>query len=185
MLLCEQATIVFRGRGYGDLVVAANPTRLDAHSENTILVSQLEMTDPDTPLEFIGSSKADVSAFPVEVKRCIGFALRTAQKGGKHLDAKPLSGFGGASTLEIISDFDGDTFRAVYTVKFKGVIYVLHAFQKKSKTGIKTPKAEMDKIRSRLKDAQILYAESDYEKKYQVDKEQRQRLQRPRPAQRR
>jgi phage-related protein len=117
-------------------------------------------------------------------RRCIGFALRAAQKGDKHPDAKPLSGFGGASVLEIMSNFDGDTFRAVYTVKFKGVIYVLHAFQKKSKTGIKTPKAEIDKIRSRLRDAETLYAESDYEKD-QIDKEQRQRLQRHRPAKRR
>jgi len=93
------------------------------------------MSDIDTPLEFIGSSKNDLSGFPQKVKDCVGFALRTAQKGGKHPDAKPLSGFGGAGVLEVVSDFDSDTFRAVYTVKFKGVIYVLHAFQKKSKKG--------------------------------------------------
>lgn len=143
------------------------------------------MSDTDTPLKFISSSKEDLSGFPQNVKDVIGFALRVAQKGGKHPDAKPLSGFGGAGVLEVVSDFDGDTFRAVYTVKFRGVIYVLHAFQKKSKTGIKTPQAEIDKIKSRLKQAQARYAESDYEKKNQIDKEQRQRVRRPRPTKRR
>jgi len=122
------------------------------------------MSDTDTPLEFIGSSKDDLSGFPQKVKSSVGFALRAAQKGGKHPDAKPLRGFGGAGVVEVVSDFDGDTFRAVYTVKFKGVIYVLHAFQKKSKKGIKTPQAEINKIKSRLKQAQALYAESTHEK---------------------
>jgi phage-related protein len=76
------------------------------------------------------------------------------RKGGKHPDAKPLKGFKGAGVLEIVSDFDGNTFRAVYTVKIKGVLYVLHAFQKKSKKGIATPKAELDKIKRRLKEAE-------------------------------
>jgi phage-related protein len=111
----------------------------------------------DTPLEFIGSSKGDLSGFPDDVKRCIGLALRTAQKGGKHPDAKPLKGFKGAGVLEIISDFDGNTFRAVYTVRLRGVIYVLHAFQKKSRKGIKTPLNEMEKVKSRLKDAEVLH----------------------------
>jgi phage-related protein len=83
-------------------------------------------------------------------------ALRTAQKGGKHSDAKPLKGFKGAGVLEIVSDFDGNTFRAVYTVRIKGVIYVLHAFQKKSKKGISTPKTEIDKIKRSLKEAESL-----------------------------
>lgn len=117
------------------------------------------MAHQDTLLEFIGSSKDDLSSFPLEAKQHIGFALRTAQKGGKHLDAKPLKGFKGAGVLEIVSNFDGDTFRAVYTVRLKGVIYVLHAFQKKSKKGIATPKAEMDKIKARLRDAQLWHAE--------------------------
>jgi len=69
------------------------------------------MTDTDKPLEFVGSSKEDLSGFPFEVKRGVGFALRAAQKGGKHPDAKPLTGFGGAGVLEVVSDFDGDTFR--------------------------------------------------------------------------
>jgi phage-related protein len=106
------------------------------------------------PVAWIGSSKADLSAFPEEVKDSIGFALYVAQQGGKHRDAKPLRGFGGAGLLEIVDDFDGDTYRAVYTVRFPGRVYVLHVFQKKSKTGIKTPKAEIGLIQSRLKRAE-------------------------------
>jgi len=117
------------------------------------------MSDADTPLEFVGSAEDDLFVFPSTVKRVIGFAIRIAQKGGKHPDAKPLKGFKGAGVLEVISDFDGNTFRAVYTVKLKGVVYVLHAFQKKSKKGIKTPKAEIDKVKARLKDAEALYEE--------------------------
>jgi phage-related protein len=117
------------------------------------------MSDADTPLEFVGSAEDDLFVFPSTVKRVIGFAIRIAQKGGKHPDAKPLKGFKGAGVLEVISDFDGNTFRAVYTVKLKGVVYVLHAFQKKSKKGIKTPKAEIDKVKARLKDAEALHEE--------------------------
>jgi phage-related protein len=123
------------------------------------------MSDADTPLEFIGSAEDDLFVFPPAVKRVIGFAIRTAQKGGKHPDAKPLKGFKGAGVLEVISDFDGNTFRAVYTVKFKGVIYVLHAFQKKSKKGIKTPRAEIDKVKARLRDAQALHEERNSDEK--------------------
>src|SRR5438045_2308492 len=110
------------------------------------------MSKTDAPLEFIGSSRDDLSAFPVDVKRGFGFALRTAQRGGKHPDAKPLKGFRGAGVLEIVANFDGDAFRAVYTVRFKGIVYVLHAFQKKSKRGIATPRTEMEKIRARLRE---------------------------------
>lgn len=106
------------------------------------------------PVAWIGSSKADLSAFPEEVKDSIGFALYVAQQGGKHRDAKPLRGFGGGGILEILDDFDGDAFRAVYTVRYAGRVYVLHVFQKKSKTGIKTPKAEIKLILSRLKRAE-------------------------------
>jgi phage-related protein len=115
------------------------------------------MAPTDTPLEFIGSSRDDLSDFPNDVKRCVGLALRIAQKGGKHPDAKPLKGFKGAGVLEIISDFDGNTFRAVYTVRLRGIIYVLHAFQKKSRKGIKTPQNEIEKIISRLKAAEALH----------------------------
>src|SRR5882724_5718061 len=129
----------------------------------------------DTPLEFVGSSREDLSDFPNDVKRCIGLALRTAQKGGKHPDAKPLKGFKGAGVLEIISDFDGDTFRAVYTVRLRGIIYVLHAFQKKSRQGIKTPLNEIEKIRSRLKDAEALYRTATEDKNEKAGKHKKQR----------
>jgi phage-related protein len=129
----------------------------------------------DTPLEFVGSSRDDLSDFPNDVKRCIGLALRAAQKGGKHPDAKPLKGFKGAGVLEIISDFDGDTFRAVYTVRLRGVIYVLHAFQKKSRQGIKTPLNEIEKIKSRLKDAEALHQFAMEDKNEKAGKHKKQR----------
>lgn len=129
------------------------------------------MSDADTPLEFVGSAERDLFVFPPTVKRVIGFAIRIAQKGGKHPDAKPLKGFKGAGVLEVISDFDGNTFRAVYTVKLKGVVYVLHAFQKKSKKGIETPKAEIDKVKARLKEAEALHEErSKNEKESKIHK---------------
>ena len=83
----------------------------------------------------------------------MGYALYTAQLGGKHKDAKPLAGFGGAGVIEIVSDYRGDTFRALYTLRFAGAVYVLHAFQKKSKKGCETPRHEMDLIRQRLREA--------------------------------
>ncbi len=98
-------------------------------------------------------------AFSEEVKDVFGYALHLAQHGEKHLDARPLKGFGGAKTLEIVEDHQGDTYRAVYTVKFEGYVYVLHCFQKKSKKGIATPKPDMDKIRARLKYAELLHQE--------------------------
>lgn len=105
------------------------------------------------PTEFIGSALADLREFPADVRKEIGHAIRLAELGDKHPDAKPLKGFGGAGVLEIVERYDGDTYRVVYTVKFAGVIYVLHAFQKKSKKGIATAKADLDLIRSRFKDA--------------------------------
>jgi phage-related protein len=111
------------------------------------------------PVVWIGDSLEDLWDFPPAVQREIGFALRRAQDGGKHLDAKPLKGFGGASVLEIVEDHDGDTYRAVYTVRFADAIYVLHVFQKKSKKKIATPKHELDLIRARLKEAERLHAE--------------------------
>lgn len=96
---------------------------------------------------------------PADVRRRVGGALWDAQLGLKAPYAKPLKGFGGAGVLEIVDDFDGDTFRAVYTVRFAGIVYVLHAFQKKSRRGIATPKAELDLIRRRLKRAREDYAQ--------------------------
>lgn len=85
-----------------------------------------------------------VRSFPAEVRRDIGHALYAGQKGETDPAAKPLRGFGGRAVMEIIAPFNGNTWRAVYTVRFHGTIYVLHAFQKKSKSGIATPKAEID-----------------------------------------
>ncbi len=86
--------------------------------------------------------------------------MHQAQIGEKHKDAKPLRGFGGASVLEVVEDYDGDTYRAVYTVKFAGAIYVVHAFQKKSRRGSETPKPDMDLIKQRLKRAEEQHAEN-------------------------
>jgi phage-related protein len=116
-------------------------------------------------LEFIGSSLKDLRRFPPEVRRSVGYALDLAQKGEKDIAAKPLKGFHGAGVLEVIKDFDGDTYRAVYTVRFAKMVYVLHCFQKKSKTGIATPKQEMDLINDRLKAAQQKYREWNSEQK--------------------
>src|SRR5437867_408607 len=106
------------------------------------------------PLFWVGSSRKDLRAFPQEVRQAVGFALWQAQMGGRHMDAKVLKGFGGAGVLEVVEDHDRNTFRAVYTLRFEGAVYVLHVFQKKSKTGIKTPTAEMETIRRRLKTAE-------------------------------
>ncbi|MDD5347594.1 MAG: type II toxin-antitoxin system RelE/ParE family toxin, partial [Candidatus Omnitrophica bacterium] len=86
-------------------------------------------------LIFVGSSRDDIRSFPEAVRLDIGYALFTAQRGEKPVSAKPLKGFGGAGVLEIIENFDGNTYRAVYTVKFSDVLYVLHCFQKKSHRG--------------------------------------------------
>ena len=115
--------------------------------------------DLPKPVRWVGSSKDDVSGFPEEVRRRVGGALWDAQMRRKAPYAKPLRGFGDASVLEIVDDFDGDTFRAVYTVRFAKAVYVLHAFQKKSKRGIATPKAELDLVEQRLK-----RAKEDYER---------------------
>lgn len=111
------------------------------------------------PVRWVGSSKKDLSDFPADVRRRVGGALWDAQLGLKSPYVKPLKGFGDAGVLEIVDDFDGDTYRAVYTVRFARVVYVLHAFQKKSKRGIATPKAELDLIGLRLKRAREDYGQ--------------------------
>jgi phage-related protein len=108
-------------------------------------------------LLWLGSSRRDVKAFPSEVKDVLGYALYQAQIRGKAPSAKPLAGFGGAGVLEIVEDYKTDTYRAVYTLKFSESVYVLHAFQKKSKKGIATPKPDIDLIKRRLR-----AAEEDY-----------------------
>ena len=112
---------------------------------------------PRKPLKGIGASKRDLDAMPEDVKDMFGHAIDLAQVGGKHQDAKTMSGFGSAGILEIVEDFRGNTFRAVYTVKFAGWVYVLHCFQKKSKSGIKTPKEDRHLINLRLKAARQDY----------------------------
>jgi phage-related protein len=120
-------------------------------------------------LFWVGSTLDDLRDFPAGVKRVVGFALRQAQDGGKHVDARPLKGFGGAGVLEIIDDDDGDTYRAVYTIRFSDAVYALHAFKKKSTRGTSTPKCEMDLVRERLKRAEehhsrwVQEVESDHE----------------------
>ena len=111
------------------------------------------------PLFFVGSALEDLAAFPVDVKRVTGFALHLAQIGEKHVDARPLRGFGGATVLEVVENHEGNTFRAVYTVRFFDAVYVLHAFQKKSKKGIATPKQHIDLVKRRLKQAEEHHAE--------------------------
>jgi len=113
--------------------------------------------DSVKPVRWIGGSRDDVRAFPEPVCLRIGGALWEAQLGRKAGWAKPLKGFGGAGVLEVVDDNDGDTYRAVYTVRFAGVVYVLHAFQKKSKRGITTPKHEIALIEQRLKRAREDY----------------------------
>ena len=102
-------------------------------------------------LEWIGSTKKDLLALPEEVVDVFGYALYLAQTGSKHDQAKPLRGFGSAGVLEVVEDRRGDTYRAVYTVQYAARVFVLHVFQKKSKSGIATPKPDLDLIRNRLK----------------------------------
>lgn len=104
-------------------------------------------------LKFVGSSKLDLSDFPEPVKQDIGHCLFLAQQGSRDRSVKTLGGFSGGSVVEIVEDHDGDTFCCVYTTKLADVIVELHAFQKKSKHGIATPKHEMDLIKNRLRDA--------------------------------
>jgi phage-related protein len=124
------------------------------------------MDTPATPkpLFWIGSSRDDVRRFPEEVRSTIGVALYYAQLGEKHQHAKPLKGFRGTGVLEIVDDEDGETYRAVYTVRFAGAVYVLHAFQKKSRRGIKTAKQDIDLIHTRLRRAQEEYTDGTLSK---------------------
>lgn len=110
-------------------------------------------TGQPRPLEWIGSSKKDLMALPPEVVDVFGYALYLAQTGGRHDQAKPLRGFGSAAVLEVVEDWRGNTYRAVYTVRYAARVFVLHVFQKKSKSGIATPKPDMDLIKDRLKAA--------------------------------
>jgi phage-related protein len=112
------------------------------------------------PLEWVGSAKKDLLAFPEAARRNAGYALGLAQLGGKHADAKPWQGEG-AGVYEHVQAVDGNAFRAVYTVRFEKAVYVLHCFQKKSPSGIRTAKIDVDLIHERL-----LRAKHHYEVHY-------------------
>ena len=120
------------------------------------------------PLEWIASSKKDLKGMPDSVQDNVGFALFQAQLGEKHDDAKPLKGFKGSGVLEVVDDFDGDTYRAVYTVRFEFAVYVLHVFQKKSKSGIATPKKDIELVEQRFKAAQD-HHQNNYENQTRVE----------------
>jgi phage-related protein len=111
------------------------------------------------PLVWIAGSLDDLKEFPPEVRSSMGYALYVAQCSRKHARARPLKGFGGAGVLEVVQNFDGNAYRAVYTVRFAERVYVLHAFQKKSKRGIATPRAEIDLVKARLGRAEAVHAE--------------------------
>ncbi len=112
-------------------------------------------------LIWVKSSKKDFSVFPLEVQRNMGRALHYAQNGGKATNAKPLVGFSGASVLEIVASDPSGTYRCMYTVQFQTGVYVLHAFQKKSRAGIATPKEHIDMVKRRLKQAAEFDAEQE------------------------
>jgi phage-related protein len=106
------------------------------------------------PVVWVGSTRKDLREFPEPVQDHMGYALYVAQQGGKHRDAKTLTGFGGTGVVEIIKDYRGDTFRVVYTLRYQRAVYVLHAFQKKSKTGRETPRPDIELIKQRLREVE-------------------------------
>ena len=109
--------------------------------------------DEPRPLIWRGTSKSDFMAFPAAVQREMGYALFLAQAGKRHVTmARTLKGFGRGTIVEVKESYEGNAYRAVYTVRYADAVYVLHAFQKKSKTGVKTPKADINLIENRLKD---------------------------------
>jgi phage-related protein len=118
------------------------------------------LSQGEKPLDWVGSSKKSFLGFPEPVKGEMGNALGVAQFGGKHPSAKPWKGEG-AGVFEAVDSYDGNAYRAIYTVRFEEVVYVLHAFQKKSPTGIKTAQIDVDVVRRRLRIAQL-----DYEARY-------------------
>jgi phage-related protein len=118
----------------------------------------------EKPLKSIASALDDLKEFPEDVQDVMGYALDLAQHGQKHPDAKPMKGFSGAGILEVVDDFDGDTYRAIYTVKFEGVVYLLHAFQKKSKHGIATSKQDIDLVKKRLQKAKEDYLQEIHQR---------------------
>ena len=116
-----------------------------------------EVPEPIKRLVFIGNAQKALQRFPTIVRDVAGQAIRNAQHGAKHPSAKPMKGFGGASVVEIVSRVSDGTYRIVYTTVIAEFVIILHAFQKKSKRGIATPKQELDLIKSRLKEAKDRY----------------------------
>lgn len=119
------------------------------------------MTTEHRPVIYLGSSQKDLKALPVEVKEVFAQGLYVANQGGRPSDSKVLKGFHGASVIELREDHKSDTYRAVYTVKFKEALYVLHIFKKKSKKGITMPKKDKELLETRLK-----RAEQDYKERF-------------------
>src|SRR4051794_39107714 len=119
-----------------------------------------EWSEGEKPLDWVGSSKRDFLSFPERVKSAMGNALGLAQFGGKHPHAKPWKGRG-SGIFEVVENHDGNTYRTIYAVRFKEVVYVLHAFQKKSPKGIKTAQIDVELVAQRLRTAQ-----QDYEARY-------------------
>lgn len=113
------------------------------------------MDDEVRPVRWVGSALRDLKTFPKAVQRDIGQALFAVQRGEDYPSIKALQGFKGASVMEISAPFDSDTYRAIYTVQFESALYVLHAFMKKAKQGRKTPKKEIDLIKTRLQAAKL------------------------------
>lgn len=122
------------------------------------------------PVGWIASSRKDLKDFPETVQDSIGDALQEAQYGRKPIAAKPLAGFHGAGVLEIVDNNDGDTYRAVYTVRFAEIIYVLHAFKKKSRYGIQTSRHDIDLVHARLNAAEKAY--QDWRRPQQKEEQQ-------------
>jgi phage-related protein len=146
--------------------------RLEAEPIYPIVILLLETGVAKRPkpkraktLHFVGTSKRDLRALPKGARAVFGYAILMAEMGMKHRDAKPLTGFGGAGVLEVVEDLDGDAYRAVYTVKFGDMVYVLHAFKKKSKVGSRTPPRDIELVTKRLKDAEEHYKKSHAPKK--------------------
>ena len=107
----------------------------------------------EKPVHWMGSSKLDLLAFPTQVVSDVGYALGIAQLGGKHPAAKPWKGEG-AGVFDVVESYDGNAYRAIYTVRLEGAVYVLHAFQKKSPSGIRTAQRDIDLVKDRLRRAQ-------------------------------
>ncbi|HVZ70075.1 MAG TPA: type II toxin-antitoxin system RelE/ParE family toxin [Rhizomicrobium sp.] len=128
------------------------------------MIKQVKLPIVGRPLYWVGSSKRDYCEFPEKVQDNLGFELFLVQTGQFPPSAKPLKGFG-SGVLELVEDYNSDTYRAVYTVRFKETVYVLHAFQKKSKHGAGTPRGDIELIRRRLRDAESHHLSSLVEKK--------------------